>query len=69
MKGDGNLESSDEYLDEYLHNNFYMELAMQVISNDETLRRRTVPNLKGFNSHFLSTQAKKGKLFFVMNAI
>ena len=38
-----------------------MELAMQIYSSDKTLRDDTVQDLKEFNSHFLSTRAKKGE--------
>ena len=36
-----------------------MELAMQIISNDKTVRNDTVQDLKEFNSQSLSTRAKK----------
>ena len=38
-----------------------MELAMQIISTDQTVRRDTVQGLKDFNSQSLATQAEKGK--------
>ena len=38
-----------------------MELAMQIISNDITVRNDTVQDLKEFNSQSLATQAKKGE--------
>ena len=38
-----------------------MELAMQIISNDKTVRNDTIQDLQEFNSQSLSTQAKKGK--------
>ena len=38
-----------------------MELAMQIISNDKTVRNDTVQDLKVFYSQSLSTQARKGK--------
>ena len=38
-----------------------MELAMQIISNDKTVRNDTIENLKEFNSQSLTTQAKKGE--------
>ena len=38
-----------------------MELAMQVISTDETVRSDTLQDLKDFNQKSLSTQAKKGE--------
>ena len=34
---------------------------MQIISNDQTVRSDTKPNLKEFNSQSLTTQAKKGE--------
>ena len=37
-----------------------MELAMQIISNEKTVRNDTIQVLKEFNSQSLSTQAKKG---------
>ena len=36
-----------------------MELAMQIISHDKTVRNDTVQDLKEFNSQSLATQAKK----------
>ena len=38
-----------------------MELAMQTISNDRTVRNDTLQDLKEFNSLSLATQAKKGE--------
>ena len=47
-----------------------MELAMQNISYDETVRNDTIQDLKAFNSQSLSTQAKKGEqLVSMMPAI
>ena len=47
-----------------------MEFAMQIISNDKTVRNDTVQDLKEFNSQSLSTQAKKGEqLVSMMPAI
>ena len=37
-----------------------MELAMQLISTDQTVRDDTIQDLKDFNQQSLSTQAKKG---------
>ena len=37
-----------------------MELAIQIISNDKTVRNDTIQDLKQFTKHSLSTQAKKG---------
>ena len=36
-----------------------MELAMQLISTDQTVRDNTIQYLKDFNQQSLSTQAKK----------
>ena len=47
-----------------------MELAMQNISNDKTVRNDTINDLKDFNQQSLTTQAKKGEqLIFMMPAI
>ena len=47
-----------------------MELAMQIISNDKTVRNDTVQDLEEFNSQSLATQAKKGEqLVSMMPAI
>ena len=47
-----------------------MELAMQIISNDKTVRNDTVQGLKEFNSQSSATQAKKGEqLVSMMPAI
>ena len=47
-----------------------MELAMQLISTDQTVRDNTIQDLKDFNQHSLSTQAKKGEqLVSMMPAI
>ena len=47
-----------------------MELAMQIISTDKTVRIDTKQNLKEFNSQSLTTQAKKGEqLVSMMPAI
>ena len=37
-----------------------MELAMQIISTDQTVKNDTIEDLKEFNSQSLSTPAKKG---------
>ena len=37
-----------------------MELAMQIISTDKTVRNDTIQDSKEFNSQSLATQAKKG---------
>ena len=36
-----------------------MDLAMQIISSDKTVRNDTIEDLKEFNSRSLTTQAKK----------
>ena len=38
-----------------------MELALQIISNDQTVRSITVQGSKDFNSERLPTQAKNGE--------
>ena len=38
-----------------------MELAMQIISNDKTVRNDTIQDLKVFNQQSLTTKAKKGE--------
>ena len=38
-----------------------MELAMQIISTDKTVRNDTIQDLKEFNQQSLTTQAKKGE--------
>ena len=47
-----------------------MELALQIISTDKTVRSNTVQGLKDFNTQSLATKAKKGKnLVSMMPAI
>ena len=47
-----------------------MELAMQIISNDKTVRNDTVQDLKEFNQQSLTTRGKKGEhLVSMMPAI
>ena len=38
-----------------------MELAMQLISTDQTVRDNTIQDLRDFNQQSLSTKAKKGE--------
>ena len=66
-----NIEMNENYYDEILqNNNSYMELSMELISNDKTVRKDTMQDLKEFNSQPLSSQAKKGEqLFSMMPAI
>ena len=57
-----NIETNDNNLDENNHNNnIQMDLAIQIISNDQTVRSNTEQDLKEFNSQSLATQAKKGE--------
>ena len=45
-------------------------MAMQIFSNDKTVRNDTIQDLKEFNSQSLSSQAKKGEqLISMMPAI
>ena len=47
-----------------------MDIAIQIIANDKTVRNDTVQDLKEFNSQSLATQAKKGEqLVSMMPAI
>ena len=47
-----------------------MDLAIQIIANDKTVRSDTVQDLKEFNSQSLATQARKGEqLVSMMPAI
>ena len=43
-----------------------MELAMQIISNDKTVRSDTVQDFNDINSQSLTTQAKKGEQMVCM---
>ena len=38
-----------------------MEVAMQILSSDKTVRNDTMQDLKEFNSQSLATQAKKAE--------
>ena len=38
-----------------------MDLALQLVSTDQTVRNDTIEDLKDFNSQSLSTRAKKGE--------
>ena len=70
-RGGANIEISEHYLDEILHNNdSEMELAVQTISNDKTVRNDTIQDLEDFNQQPLTTQATEGEqLVFMMPAI
>ena len=47
LKGGANIEINEHYLDEILQNNNpQMELAMQIISNDKTVRNDTIQDIK-----------------------
>ena len=62
VKGGANNEINEKYLDEIVHSNYLkMNLAIQIIANDKTVRSDTVQDLKEFNSQSLATQAKKGE--------
>ena len=57
-----NIEVYDQTLDEIVDNNdIKMELALQKISTDKTVRSETVRHLKDFNLQSLTTRAKKGE--------
>ena len=57
-----NVEINDQYSDEILDNiDIQMDLAMQIICTDKTVRNENIQDLKEFNSQSLSTQAKKGE--------
>ena len=43
-----------------------MELAIQLISNDNTVRNDIIQDLKEFNQQSLTTQAKKGEQLTAM---
>ena len=66
-----NFEINNQNLDEILHNNnSYMELAKQLISNDQTVRGVTIQYLKDFKSQSLTKQAiKREQLVSMMPAI
>ena len=52
-----NIEINAEILDEIFHkNNLWMDLAMQIISKDQTVINKTVQDLKDFNSQSLATE-------------
>ena len=38
-----------------------MDLAIQIISTDKTVKNDTIPDLKKFNNQSLATQARKGE--------
>ena len=66
-KGGANIEFNSEHLGEIYHSfNLYLELAMQIISNDQTVRSITIQDLKEFNSQSLFTQIKKGEQLVLM---
>ena len=47
-----------------------MELAMQIVSNDKSVRSDTIQDLEEYNSQYLTTQVKKGEqLVSMMPAI
>ena len=46
-----------------------MDLAIQIIANDKTVRIDTVQVLKQFNNQSLATQAKKGEQLVSMRLL
>ena len=66
-----NIEISEHYLDKILENmDSLMELAMQKISKDKTVKNDTIQDFKEFHQQSLTTQAKKGEqLVSMMPAI
>ena len=71
LKGGANVEINEKFLDEIVHSSYLkMDLAIQKIANDKTVRSETVQALKDFNTHFLTTLATKGEhLVSLMPAI
>ena len=71
LKGGANIEINEQYLDEILDkNDTKMDLAVQIVSIDKTVRNDTKQVLKEFNSQSLATQARKEEqLVSVMPAI
>ena len=65
------VEMNDHYLDEIVHNNnSYMDLAMQSISIDKTVKNDAMQDWRNFNSQSLTTQVKKAEqLVSLMPAI
>ena len=66
-----NIELKNQYFDEFLDNNdIKLDLAMQIISTDKTVRNDTIQDLKEFNNQSLASKAKKGEqLVSMMPAI
>ena len=57
-----NFETNDQNLDEISDNNdIKMDLAMQIILSDKSVRSDTIEDLKEYNPQSLTTQAKKGE--------
>ena len=55
-----NIEIKEQYSDEFLvENDLSLELAMQITSNDKTVRNNTVQELKEFNFQSLATPEKE----------
>ena len=60
LESGANIKFNDKYLNDMLHKiNFQMDLAMQFISTDKTVRSDIVQVVKEFNSQSLATQAKQ----------
>ena len=65
------MKLTKKIFDEIVHSNYLkMDLAIQKIAIDKTVRSETVQVLKYFNTNFLTTQARKREqLNFMMPAI
>ena len=63
LKGGAKIEINDEIFHD---NNLRMDLAMQIISIDQTKRCDTIEDLKELSSQSSATQAKKGEQFVSM---
>ena len=65
MKSVANIEINDKSLDEsFRKNNPQLDLAMQIISNDQTVRSDTAQDFKKFNSHRIGDSNWIKKWFF-----
>ena len=57
-----NIEINEKYLEKILHNNnLQLNIAMQIISKDKTVRSETLLDSKNFNSKSPTTRGKKGE--------
>ena len=70
LKGGANIENNTKCIDEFIHNKYLqMELAMEIISNDKTVKNDTVHVLKEFDNQSSATQAKKGEQLVSMMGV